>query len=231
MSAKRLPRQVVPLASPIRDQDDLDAALAHLLTLDSGLFGPLMAAAGPPPLRLRAADFGGLVWIIVSQQVSTASAQAIHARVMARFPDFDPQAFATASDLDMKSCGLSWPKIRTLRAAAEAVRAGVLDFTALVAMPADAAHAVLVSIKGIGPWTADIFLLSCLGHADAWPAGDLALREAARMALRLEQRPDAREMTRIGEAWRPVRAVAARILWAWYRHVKQSGRSLPKAEA
>ncbi|MGB7255577.1 MAG: DNA-3-methyladenine glycosylase 2 family protein, partial [Xanthobacteraceae bacterium] len=85
---------------------------------------------------------------------------------------------------------------------------------------ADAAHAALTAVHGIGPWTADIYLLSCLGHADAWPAGDLALQEAARLAFGLRARPSAKEMIALAEPWRPLRAVAARVLWTYYRAVK-----------
>ncbi len=88
-------------------------------------------------------------------------------------------------------------------------------------MPADEAHAMLTAVHGIGPWTADIYLLSCLGHADAWPAGDLALQEAARLAFGLARRPTAKEMAPLAEPWRPWRAVAARLLWSYYRAVKR----------
>jgi DNA-3-methyladenine glycosylase II len=87
-------------------------------------------------------------------------------------------------------------------------------------MPADDAHAALTKLHGIGPWTADIYLLACLGHADAWPAGDLALQEAARIAFALRTRPTTKEMGPLAERWRPWRAVAARLLWTYYRAVK-----------
>jgi DNA-3-methyladenine glycosylase II len=91
----------------------------------------------------------------------------------------------------------------------------------LIEMPADEAHALLTAIHGIGPWTADLYLLSCLGHADAWPAGDLALQEAARLAFGLKARPSAKDMAALAESWRPWRAVAARLLWSYYRAVKR----------
>ena len=87
-------------------------------------------------------------------------------------------------------------------------------------MPADDAHAALVALHGIGPWTADIYLLTCIGHADAWPAGDLALQEAARLAFGLRKRPTTKKMGPLAESWRPYRAVAARLLWTYYRAVK-----------
>jgi DNA-3-methyladenine glycosylase II len=104
-----------------------------------------------------------------------------------------------------------------LKAIAKAVDRGELALAALADGAADDAHTALTAIHGIGPWTADIYLLSCLGHADAWPAGDLALQEAARVAFALPLRPTAKEMAALAEPWRPWRAVAARILWSYYR--------------
>jgi DNA-3-methyladenine glycosylase II len=119
------------------------------------------------------------------------------------------------------SSGLSAPKIRTLKALAKAIDSGVLDLPSLIHLPADEAHKSLTALHGIGPWTADIYLLFCLGHADAWPAGDLALQEAARLLLALEKRPTAKEMLPLAEAWRPWRGAAACILWSYYRAAKQ----------
>jgi DNA-3-methyladenine glycosylase II len=95
-----------------------------------------------------------------------------------------------------------------------------VDFDALAALSADEAHNALTALHGIGPWTADIYLLACLGHADAWPAGDLALQEASRLAFALQARPTAKEMIPLAEPWRPWRGVAARLLWAYYRAAK-----------
>ena len=109
------------------------------------------------------------------------------------------------------------PKIRALKEIARAVKRGDLALAALGELAAEEAHAALTAVHGIGPWTADIYLLSCLGHADAWPAGDLALQEAVRLAFKLPARPTAKEMLPLAERWRPWRAVAARILWSYYR--------------
>jgi DNA-3-methyladenine glycosylase II len=129
-----------------------------------------------------------------------------------------------ASDEPLRAAGLSAPKIRTLRGLADAIVTNSLDIDALALMTAEEAHEKLVAVKGIGPWTADIFLLFCLGHPDAWPAGDLALQEAARLALNLKKRPDTARLEKIGERWRPWRGVAARMLWAYYR-ARKEGRS------
>ncbi len=112
------------------------------------------------------------------------------------------------------------PKIRALKEIARAIAGGELALAPLAELAAEEAHAALTAIHGIGPWTADIYLLSCLGHADAWPAGDLALQEAARLAFGLRARPTAKEMVALAEPWRPWRSVAARVLWTYYRAVK-----------
>ncbi len=190
----------------------------------------MRATAGTPPLRKRDPGFRGLAAIIVSQQLSTASADAIRRRLESRFPDLAPEHLVGAratTDEDLRACGLSAPKIRTLRAAAEAVASGAVPLDATAAMPADEARARLVTIKGVGPWTADIYLLFCLGHADAFPAGDLALQEAARIAYGLPARPGPTELTALAEVWRPWRGVAAKLLWAYYGIVKGRGGTPP----
>ncbi len=121
----------------------------------------------------------------------------------------------------MQRAGLSAPKIRTLKELATAIRKRRIDLGALANLDAERAHAALVELHGIGPWTADIYLLSCLGHADAWPAGDLALQEAARLAFSLAARPTTAQMGPLADNWRPWRAVAARLLWTYYRAVKR----------
>src|SRR5450830_124879 len=121
----------------------------------------------------------------------------------------------------LKRLGLSAPKIKSIREIGKAVAKGKIDLTLVGNMEADLAHAALTALHGVGPWTADIYLLFCLGHADAFPAGDLAVQEAARIALRLRKRPDARRLTKIAQAWRPWRGVAAHLLWAYYHAVKK----------
>ena len=205
--------------SHIRTERDLDAAIAALLQADPR-FAALIAAAGRPPLRRRPDGFAGLATTVVSQQLSTASAGAIWGRLAAAFDPFEPAAIMRARAPRLARAGLSSAKIRALKAIARAVAHGKLPLSALADLPADEAHAALTAIHGIGPWTADIYLLSCLGHADAWPAGDLALQEAARIAFGLRARPTAKEMAVLAEPWRPWRAVAARVLWTYYRSIK-----------
>jgi len=200
----------------IRTEADLDLALAALGAADPRLLS-LVAATGRPPLRRRPDGFAGLAATIVAQQLSTASAGAIWTRLAAAFDPLAPEAIARAHPARLKKVGLSAPKIRALKAIARAVIAGELALAGLTELAAEEAHAALIAIHGIGPWTADIYLLSCLGHADAWPAGDLALQEAARLAFGLRMRPTAKEMVSLAENWRPWRAVAARVLWTFYR--------------
>jgi DNA-3-methyladenine glycosylase II len=204
----------------IESEADLEAGLARLVELDPRL-KEVFAVAGRPPLRKRAGGFHGLARIVVSQQLSVASASAIWNRVEAAFDPFHHDTVLAARTPKFQRAGLSRPKIKTFRTVARAVRDKHLDLDALQAMPADAAHAALTAVKGIGPWTADIYLLFCIGHADAWPAGDLALQEAIRLAFKLRKRPDAKRMQKLAENWRPLRGIAAYLFWAYYRVVKR----------
>jgi DNA-3-methyladenine glycosylase II len=194
----------------------LKSGLDALIEADP-VIARIVAEGARPALRKRTPGFEGLAWIIVGQQLSTASAGAIFARVTAHLSAVTPQAVLAAFDEDLRRDGLSAAKIRTLRAAAAAVAEGGLPLDALQDWPADEAHALLTALKGIGPWTADVYLLFCLGHPDAFPAGDLALQEAARLAYGLDARPDAKALTVLAEAWRPRRGVAAKVLWSYYR--------------
>jgi DNA-3-methyladenine glycosylase II len=204
----------------IHTETDLDTGIARLVAADPR-FGHVLSVIERPPLRRRTDGFAGLVSIVVSQQLSVASAAAILGRLTAAIDPLEPSAVSRARPDKLKRTGLSAPKIRTLKAIAKAVASGELDLASLADMSADDAHAALTSVHGIGPWTADIYLLACLGHADAWPAGDLALQEAAKLMLDLKARPTTREMGPLADLWRPWRAVAARLLWSYYRARKQ----------
>jgi DNA-3-methyladenine glycosylase II len=220
---KPVPRTYHPGPS-IEGEATLALAVEALAAQDPETVLHMLEIGGPTPLRRREPGFEGLAAIIVSQQVSTASANAIFGRLRAAIAPLNAQNLRDASEDTLRQVGLSAPKIRTLRALADAILAKALDIDALASMSAEEAHEKLVGVKGIGPWTADIFLLFCLGHPDAWPAGDLALQEAARLALNLKKRPDAARLEKIGERWRPWRGVAARMLWAYYR-ARKEGRS------
>jgi DNA-3-methyladenine glycosylase II len=229
---RRRPSAIVYHPGPLIDGEAaLNNAIDQLIVLDPEIAAKLVEIGGRPPLRRREPGFAGLVWIIVSQQVSTASANAIFKRVEAEFAPLNAQSLLAAEDPTLRRCGLSSPKIRALRALADAVERKALDLAGLAALAAEEAHRALVAVKGIGPWTADIFLLFCLGHPDAFPAGDLALQEAARLALSLRRRPDAQALEKIAERWRPLRGVAARLLWAYYRSARQGREGMALAGA
>lgn len=208
---------------------DLRAGLAQLIVADPRL-QPIAEKAGSFALRRREAGFAGLCAIVCGQQLSTASAAAIRARLFAAFDPFHHDTVRRARADKLKRLGLSTPKIKSIREIGKAVAQGRIDLTQVGNMDADAAHAALTTLHGVGPWTADIYLLFCLGHADAFPAGDLAVQESARIALGLRKRPDAKALTKIAEAWRPWRGVAAHLLWAYYHVVKRrEGISLQPA--
>ncbi len=208
---------------------DLQAGLTQLILADPRL-KPVADKAGAFSLRRREAGFPGLGAIVCGQQLPTASAAAIRTRLFAAFMPFGHESVRKARVDKLKRLGLSAAKIKSIREIGKAVAKGRIDLNRVGNMEADAAHAALTTLHGVGPWTADIYLLFCLGHADAFPSGDLAVQESARIALRLRKRPDAKALAKIAEAWRPWRGVAAHLLWAYYHVVKRrEGISLQPA--
>ncbi|MCH9808541.1 MAG: DNA-3-methyladenine glycosylase 2 family protein [Alphaproteobacteria bacterium] len=182
----------------------------------------IIRLTGTPPLRRRPDGFEGLARIVVGQQLSIASADAIWGRLTQGIAPLTPGNLLTASDDDLRSHGLSRPKIKTLRAAAQATQDGSVCFAELRQCHPDEIRRKLTTLPGIGPWSADIYAMFCVGIPDAFAPGDLALQEAARMALRLEARPGPDELLDLAEAWRPWRGVAARLLWAYYAHTRSN---------
>jgi DNA-3-methyladenine glycosylase II len=182
--------------------------------------------AGDPPLRRRPAGFEGLARIVVGQQLSVASAAAIWERTAAACRPFEPATLLAVTDKALAGAGLSRPKVRTLRAVAAACADG-LDLEALAHASDQEVHGALTAVVGIGPWTADIYIMFCLGRADGWAPGDLALQVAAQQALALAERPGKDEMLALAERWRPWRGVAARLLWAYYAAVKAKRPAVP----
>jgi len=199
----------------IRTKIDLKEGVAALIR-SCGHLARVYALSGEPPLRRRPAGFKGLSRVVVGQQLSIASAKAIWGRLEAQVHPFTAASFLTLPDRDLRRAGLSVAKVTTLRRLATAIDSGTLDLDALTHAPEGVIHAKLTALKGIGPWTADIYILFCLARADAWSPGDLALQVAVRDAFALEARPDQALMIEIAEAWRPWRAVAARMLWSYY---------------
>ncbi|MGH6833348.1 MAG: DNA-3-methyladenine glycosylase family protein [Methyloceanibacter sp.] len=209
----------------IRTEKDLKEGVAALVGSCAHL-ARVHALAGDPPLRRRPAGFKGLARVIVGQQLSIASAGAIWQRLEAQVRPFTTESLLAAPDKDLRLAGLSAGKIATLRGVAESVTHGSLDLDALKRAREDFIHAKLTALKGIGPWTADIYMLFCLARADAWSPGDLALQHAVRDALGLETRLKQTRMIDIAEAWRPWRAVAARMLWSYYTLRRKTGAAL-----
>ena len=177
----------------------------------------ILGRLGPPPLWERPAGFPTLVYIILEQQVSLASARAAYTRLCAALElPFSPRRFLRHSDAELKQIGFSRQKTAYCRGLAQAILDGELDLDALAMLDDSAARQALVRLKGIGPWTADIYLLMALLRPDIWPTGDLALVSAIQRAKRLDQRPDPAQMHALAEPWKPWRAVAARLLWNDY---------------
>jgi DNA-3-methyladenine glycosylase II len=203
----------------------LEAAAAEL-ALQCKVMARILKRTGVPPARDFPADLSGLAKIVVGQQLSAQSAAAIWSRVAAAISPFEAEALLARDDADLKALGLSNGKIRTLKAIARAVVDEGLDFNALNA----AADAIIVerltAVRGIGPWTADIYLLFALARRDAFAPGDLALQLAVQHHFKLAARPTSEELETIAERWRPSRAVAARLLWADYAFARQKLRAV-----
>ncbi len=206
------------LSRTIANEDDLAAHIGALVRVDSRM-AKIAEAAGPVPLRWMDHGFAGLVWVIMGQQISTSAARAIHDRLGTALVTITPETVLAANDEALRAAGLSIQKIRSIRASAQYVQEG-FDLASLVDMEAEAAVAALSAIKGVGRWTAEVYLLFALGHTDIFPAGDLALQEAAKVALGLDDRPKEKAVLDHAEAWRPHRSAAARLLWAYYRVLK-----------
>ena len=198
---------------------DLEEGMAALAALDP-VWEQVIARTGIPPLRRRDGGFVSLASIIVSQQLSVASARAVWARVENVLAPLTPERVLGASDEEMRLSGLSRPKQKTLRAVAAAIAESRLDLASLETAAPEFVHQHMTAVSGIGPWTADVYLLFCLGHRDGFAAGDLAVQEAAKVAFGLPLRPKPAELTALAEAWRPWRGVAARLLWAYYAALK-----------
>jgi len=207
----------------IRNEGDVEQGLSELLRLDPRL-SVVAADAGPLPLRLREPGFAGLAHIIVSQMVSRASAEAIWRRMLPVSGELKAETYVMLHDEAWREFGLSRAKATTLSGIANAVAAGHLDLTALSVLPPSEALQALTALKGVGPWTAEVYLMFCCGHADIFPSGDVALQNAVAAAFGLAQRPQAKALAAMAEAWSPWRSVAARLFWAYY--AQKLGRGL-----
>jgi DNA-3-methyladenine glycosylase II len=195
---------------------DLRRGLAELALADAD-FARVVELYGPPPPRVRPAGFATLMQAILAQQVSRASADAIWGRLAAAIDPFTPEGVLALDDAALRRLGLSQQKARYARALAAEIAEGRLDLRRLGRAADEDAIAMLTAVPGIGRWTAEIYLLAALQRPDVWPATDLALMIAVERLKGLPARPGPKQMIVLGEAWRPWRAVAARLLWHYYR--------------
>jgi DNA-3-methyladenine glycosylase II len=193
----------------------LMTGVEELIKKDEGFAG-IVFAHGPPPLWEREEGFHTLIHIILEQQVSLASAKAAYTRLQQLVTPLEPENFLRLNDEELKQAGFSRQKTRYGRALACAVIDGALDLSGLGGLEDREVKAQLMKVKGIGPWTADIYLLMALGRPDIWPKGDLALEIAFQRLKGLQKKPAWEEMKTASTAWKPWRAVAARLLWHFY---------------
>ncbi|MGU3401448.1 DNA-3-methyladenine glycosylase family protein [Brucellaceae bacterium D45D] len=203
----------------IETLDDIEAGLEALVLLDMRL-APIRVRANAVQLRRSKPGFESLASIIVAQQVSTASASAIWGRLKQVINPLTPETYVAGGEEAWRLAGLSRAKQKTLLAVSEAVANDAIDLHGLCDLPAEQAVAALTELKGIGPWTAEVYLLFAAGHPDVFPAGDVALQAAVGHAFAYNIRPDAAALRSLAEGWSPWRGVAARLFWAYYAAIK-----------
>lgn len=192
------------------------AVAARKLAASDADFAYLLKTYGVPPLWAREPGFPTLVHIILEQQVSLASARAAMKRLQAAIAPVTPERFLPLSDAELKAIGFSRQKTLYVRLLAQAILDSTLDLPSLVTQSDDEVRTTLKQLKGIGDWTADIYLLMALCRPDIWPPGDIALLTALQRLKKLPARPTRDEFIELGQAWQPYRAVAARMLWHFY---------------
>lgn len=197
------------------NEESLARGSALLSTVDPAL-ARIAAGLGVPPLWGRAPGFPTLVHIILEQQVSLASARAAFERLKTALGKVTPSAFLRLDDATLKQIGFSRQKAGYCRQLAQSILVGSFDLDALEHLDDEEARAALLRVKGVGRWTADIYLLMALLRPDIWPAGDLALAAAVQQVKNLPARPGVEELEQIARPWQPWRAVAARLLWSYY---------------
>lgn len=213
----------------VRDCITFSAVADELVAVDPSL-AAIVDEHGLPPFWSRPAGFRSLVLLILEQQVSLASGAAAYRRLRERVRTVNPTTVLACTPEEMRADGISRQKDRYLRALAMAVEDGTLDLDGLERMDDDAVRRELVALPGIGPWTADVYLLACLNRPDLWPVGDRALQVAVAETLGLLEVPDPVALERLGMRWHPHRSTAARILWHGYlgrrRRVETPGELL-----
>ena len=203
----------------IASEDEIAAAVAWLVRREPR-FAQVVARHGQPPLRRMEAGLEGLLRIVTDQLISLQAGEAIWRRLKAELGDFEAGRLHRKRETSLRRLGLSGAKARCFKAVAQAAATGRFSFESLALLSDEEVSGRLTDLPGVGPWTADIYLLSALGRADAWPAGDLALQVAAQDLLGLGERPSQAAMAELAENWRPWRSVAARLLWSHYRGLR-----------
>lgn len=204
------------------DEELLAEGVDTLAARDPDL-AAVVKRCGPPPLWSRPPGFATLVRVVLEQQVSLVSARAVYQRLEERLGAVTPERLTTVGEQGLRALGLTRQKASYCHGLAAAVHSGRFDLGAVARLDDAAAHAALTALRGVGPWTAAIYLLMALGRPDVWPPGDLALVKAAQQVKALESAPDRQTFERLAEPWRPWRAVAARILWQHYLHDEEAG--------
>jgi DNA-3-methyladenine glycosylase II len=202
------------IGAVIKSQDCVDTAALDLIKI-APIFQTIVPDLSPLPLRLRGDGFEALLSAIVSQQISVASAASVWAKLSATNMT-NPENVAGATDDDLRALGLSRPKVKYAKSLADAD----IDYPALWHQPNADVMAQLTTVKGIGRWTAEIYLMFSLGRADILPVGDIALQEAAKVLFNLDARPTEPEFDKMAADWAPWRSIAARALWAYYAQLK-----------
>lgn len=211
------------MSGPPRRQ--LKAACERLATTDKAL-ARAYEAVGVPAWRANPPSYALLGRMISHQQISLSAAAAIWARVETHLGEVTAQTMLAADPEAIRACGMSRPKVAHLFSIAEAMVTGELNLERVCAAPLDAARTELLTVRGIGPWTAELFLLYAVGAMDAFPTADVGLMEAHKRLGRYETRMDSRAFTAHAERWRPYRGVAAHLLWAWL-HLDRARDSAP----
>jgi DNA-3-methyladenine glycosylase II len=196
----------------------------RVLTRRERRFADVIKHHGTPSLRQADEGLASVLQMVTEQFLSLAAAAAIWKRIVAHLEDVTAETVLACAQVKLVELGLSRAKAKSFHGLAQAVNDG-FDFAALRELDDEKAHQALVRLPGIGPWTADIYLLASLLRADAWPWGDVALQAAVQHLFGLPARPGKTEMIALGERFRPHRATAARLLWAHYRGMKQMSQA------
>jgi DNA-3-methyladenine glycosylase II len=216
-----------PVSLPSEAAEYVPAGLAEGIAALAAepVFAAILERAGPPRFRRRRNGFATLLHIILEQQVSIDAAAAMHRRLSGLCRPLAPDAFLALDDATLRACGFSRQKMGYARDLASRVAAGRFNFARLAAADDETAQAILCALKGIGRWSAEIYLIFVLGRPDIWPAADLGLQVATGECLGLAGRPAEAELRRLGEAWRPWRSVAACLFW--HSYLRARNRSAP----